>query len=62
MSKEKKFSSVLRGFLSHDGVVGAKERWWAGNKDFDFLTDGDEEVCCKFPLLKILPSFTGYSS
>jgi hypothetical protein len=45
MSGEKNFSSILRGFLSHDGVVGAKERWWAGNKDFDFLTDGDEEVC-----------------
>jgi hypothetical protein len=46
MSGEKDFSSILRGFLTHGGVVGAKERWWAGNKDFDFLTDGDEEEVC----------------
>ena len=38
---ETNFVRILRGFLSHDGVVGGKERWWAGKKQFDFLCNNE---------------------
>ena len=42
MSRDAEFVDILRGFLSHDGVVGGKDRWWTNSKEFDFLCDGDE--------------------
>ena len=35
-------NEILRALLSSDGVVGSKERWWTGNKAFDFLGKGEE--------------------
>jgi hypothetical protein len=43
MSSNSEFVDILRGFLSHDGVVGGKDRWWTNKKEFDFLCDGDDE-------------------
>jgi hypothetical protein len=36
MSSDIAYINTLREFLSHDGVVGGKKRWWAGKKEFDF--------------------------
>ena len=54
MSKDAEFVSILRGFLSHDGAVGGKDRWWTNSKEFDFLCDGDEKDGVNF---QVLPSY-----
>ena len=55
---KKDFSTIIRSFLSHDGVIGGKERWWSGNKDFDFLIDNENEEVL---LLKIFLLFSFFS-
>ena len=33
----------IRSILSSDGIVGGKDRWWVGNKAFDFVQSGLED-------------------
>lgn len=48
------FSIIIRSFLSHDGVIGSKERWWTGKKEFDFLIDNENEEVISFFFLSFL--------